>query len=57
MTGKMNRLAGEKSPYLLQHALNPVNWHPWGEEAFLKAKEEDKPLLFPSDTPPATGAM
>jgi len=45
MTGKMNRLAGEKSPYLLQHARNPVNWHPWGEEAFLKAKEEDKPLF------------
>jgi len=53
MTGKMNRLAGEKSPYLLQHARNPVNWHPWGEEAFLKAKEEDKPLrhlpLVPCD--------
>ncbi len=31
MTGKMNRLAGEKSPYLLRHARNPVNWHPWGE--------------------------
>jgi len=40
-----NRLANESSPYLLQHADNPVNWYPWGEEAFKKAKEEDKPVL------------
>ncbi len=40
-----NRLIKEKSPYLLQHAENPVDWHPWGEEAFRKAKEEDK-LVF-----------
>jgi hypothetical protein len=36
----------EKSPYLLQHANNPVDWFPWGEEAFLKAKEEDKPVFL-----------
>src|SRR3954464_1107472 len=41
----MNRLAHEKSPYLLQHAHNPVEWYPWGEEAFEKAKKEDKPVL------------
>jgi uncharacterized protein YyaL (SSP411 family) len=40
-----NKLAQETSPYLLQHAHNPVNWYPWGEEAFNKAKQEDKPLL------------
>jgi uncharacterized protein YyaL (SSP411 family) len=40
-----NRLIHEKSPYLLQHALNPVDWHPWGEEAFAKAYREDK-LIF-----------
>ncbi|MEL7623109.1 MAG: thioredoxin domain-containing protein [Clostridiales bacterium] len=41
-----NRLANEKSPYLLQHAYNPVDWYPWGEEAFQKAKEEDKPVFL-----------
>lgn len=41
-----NRLAKEKSPYLLQHADNPVNWYPWGEEAFEKAKKEDKPIFL-----------
>ncbi len=41
-----NRLAEETSPYLLQHANNPVNWFPWGEEAFQKAKEEDKPIFL-----------
>ncbi|KXZ16559.1 thioredoxin domain-containing protein [Bacillus nakamurai] len=40
-----NRLIAEKSPYLLQHAHNPVDWHPWGEEAFNKAKKENKPIL------------
>jgi len=40
-----NRLAGEKSPYLLQHAHNPVDWRPWGEEAFAKAVAEDKMML------------
>ena len=42
----MNRLANEKSPYLLQHKDNPVDWYPWCEEAFEKAKNEDKPLLL-----------
>jgi len=41
-----NRLVGEKSPYLLQHAWNPVNWYSWGEEAFWKAKKEDKPIFL-----------
>jgi Highly conserved protein containing a thioredoxin domain len=41
-----NRLATEKSPYLLQHAFNPVNWYPWGEEAFQKAKTENKPVFL-----------
>jgi uncharacterized protein YyaL (SSP411 family) len=43
---KPNRLINEKSPYLLQHAYNPVNWNPWGEEAFAKAKAEDKPIFL-----------
>jgi uncharacterized protein len=42
----MNRLAKETSPYLLQHADNPVDWYPWGEEAFAKARAEDKPILL-----------
>ncbi|TBR20739.1 thioredoxin domain-containing protein [bacterium] len=42
----MNRLAGEKSPYLLQHADNPVDWLPWGPEAFAKAKAEGKPVFL-----------
>ena len=41
-----NRLANETSPYLLQHAHNPVNWYPWGEEALSKAQAEDKPILL-----------
>ncbi|CAG2215539.1 Spermatogenesis-associated protein 20,Uncharacterized protein B0495.5 [Mytilus edulis] len=41
-----NRLANEKSPYLLQHASNPVNWYPWGKEAFTKAQEENKPIFL-----------
>ena len=41
-----NRLAGETSPYLLQHADNPVDWRPWGEEAFEQARAEDKPVLL-----------
>ena len=43
---KMNRLANEQSPYLLQHADNPVDWFPWGEEAFVKAKELDRPIFL-----------
>ena len=41
-----NRLGHEKSPYLLQHADNPVDWYPWGDEAFNRAKEEDKPIFL-----------
>jgi uncharacterized protein YyaL (SSP411 family) len=41
-----NRLAGETSPYLLQHKDNPVDWHPWGEEALARAREEDRPILL-----------
>ena len=41
-----NRLRNETSPYLLQHAENPVDWFPWGEEAFAKAKREDKPIFL-----------
>ncbi len=41
-----NRLIHEKSPYLLQHAHNPVDWYPWGEEAFAKARKENKPIFL-----------
>ncbi len=41
-----NRLAEESSPYLLQHKDNPVDWHPWGEDALAKAKREDRPILL-----------
>ena len=41
-----NHLSGSKSPYLLQHADNPVDWYPWGEEAFARAKKEDKPIFL-----------
>jgi uncharacterized protein YyaL (SSP411 family) len=41
-----NRLVHEKSPYLLQHAHNPVDWHPWGPEAFERARAEDKPIFL-----------
>ena len=41
-----NRLAGETSPYLLQHAHNPVDWYPWGAEAIARAKAEDKPIFL-----------
>jgi uncharacterized protein YyaL (SSP411 family) len=41
-----NRLIKEKSPYLLQHAQNPVDWYPWGEEAFARAKREEKPIFL-----------
>ena len=43
---KANRLIHEKSPYLLQHAHNPVDWYPWGPEAFAKAAKEDKPIFL-----------
>jgi len=46
MPKKPNRLIHEKSPYLLQHAHNPVDWYPWVEEAFERAKEENKPIFL-----------
>ena len=52
-----NSLIREKSPYLLQHAYNPVDWFPWGEEAFEKASREDKPIFLSWGIPLATGAM
>jgi len=41
-----NRLATEASPYLRQHAHNPVDWYPWGEEAFARARAENRPILL-----------
>lgn len=41
-----NHLKNEKSPYLLQHSQNPVDWYPWGEEAFAKVRLEDKPIFL-----------
>src|SRR5689334_81793 len=41
-----NRLINETSPYLLQHAHNPVDWYPWGEEALERARREDRPILL-----------
>jgi uncharacterized protein len=41
-----NRLASQTSPYLLQHANNPVDWYPWGAEAFERARAEDKPIFL-----------
>ncbi len=46
ITKKPNRLINEKSPYLKQHAYNPVDWYPWGDEAFEEAKKEDKPIFL-----------
>jgi hypothetical protein len=45
-TRRANRLAGETSPYLLQHAHNPVDWYPWGPEALERARTEDRPILL-----------
>ena len=52
-----NRLQNERSPYLLQHAENPVDWYPWGEEAFERRGGRKSPSSSPSAIPPATGAM
>lgn len=46
MDKNYNRLQSEKSPYLLQHAHNPVDWYPWGEEAFERARKEDSPIFL-----------
>ena len=51
-----NRLVHSTSPYLLQHAHNPVDWYPWGEEALARARDEDVPSSCPSAIRPATGA-
>ena len=60
MAPKPNRLIEEKSPYLLQHAHNPVDWYPWGEEAFAKAKRKEAHLfvyrLFHLPLVPCNGA-
>ena len=53
----MNRLADETSPYLRQHADNPVDWHAWNPDTLRLAREQDKPIRSPSVIPPATGAM
>lgn len=45
-SSKPNRLIHETSPYLLQHAYNPVNWYPWCSDAFNKAKHENKPVFL-----------
>src|SRR4051812_26857643 len=46
MIGAMNRLAQEASPYLRQHAANPVDWLPWGDEAFARARATDRPIFL-----------
>jgi len=43
---KANRLKSEKSPYLLQHVYNPVDWYPWCPEAFTRARQENKPIFL-----------
>ena len=48
MDKKPNRLINAKSSYLLQHTYNPVDWHPWGDEAFEEANAEDKPIFLSS---------
>ena len=53
---RVNRLADETSPYLRQHADNPVDWYPWGDEAFAAAAERDVPSCSRSATRRATGA-
>ena len=45
-SGRANHLVHETSPYLLQHAYNPVNWYPWGDEAIELAKKEDRPIFL-----------
>jgi len=45
-TNTPNRLSKEKSPYLLQHKNNPVDWYPWGDEAFETAKKQNKPIFL-----------
>jgi len=53
----VNHLGAEKSPYLKQHAQNPVDWYPWGELAFERARQERKIIFLSVGIQPATGAM
>ena len=46
MSGKLNHLAGQKSPYLIKHARNPVDWYSWGDEALRRAKNDGKPIFL-----------
>lgn len=57
MPNPHNRLIDETSPYLLQHADNPVNWYPWGETALQAARDENKPILLSIGYSACTGAM
>ncbi len=50
MENYANNLINEKSPYLLQHAKNPVKWYPWGDEAFERARKENKPIFLSIST-------
>ena len=52
-----NKLADESSPYLLQHAHNPVNWYPWGEEALQEQRKKISPYLLVLGIQHVTGAM
>jgi len=52
-----NQLSNETSPYLLQHKDNPVNWYPWQEKAFEKAKKTTNLYFYPLDIVPVTGVM
>jgi hypothetical protein len=54
---RANRLTNSANPYLLQHAHNPVDWYPWGEEAIAKAKKENKTIFVSVGYTPASGAM
>ncbi|MCY3778525.1 MAG: DUF255 domain-containing protein, partial [Candidatus Aminicenantes bacterium] len=53
---RSNRLIQEKSPYLLQHAYNPVDWYPWGDEAFRLAREKKRPIFLSVGTDTAQGS-
>ena len=52
-----NSLIQESSPYLLQHAYNPVDWHAWGDEAFAKARKQNKPIFLSIGYSTCTGVM
>jgi len=54
---RYNRLIYESSPYLLQHATNPVKWYPWEKRPLKQQKKKTNRFFYRSDTPPVTGAM